>query len=100
MNNTRKDKTESRKKYINFLTNEDRDADILKWLEAQDNKSEAIRAAIRLAMRGEVERPEITLQDIYQELQDIKRNGFIMRDDKGDYDEPADVAANLENLGL
>lgn len=100
MDNTRKG---SAKKYINFLINTERDADILKWIAMQDNKSEAIREAIRLSIQqsGHVVKQEITLEDIYNELQEIKKRGFVMDKAKSnDYTEPADIAANLDKLGL
>jgi hypothetical protein len=90
----------TRKKYVTFLTNTDRDADILAWLDTQENKSESIRAALRVAMLPR--RDDITLADIYDELQEIKRTGLAVRGagNGGDIAEPADVAANLDKLGL
>jgi hypothetical protein len=85
------------------LFNTDTDQDLLDWLAEFPNFSEAVRQALRQA-KQQTERGDsgdgITLQDIYQELQDIKRNGFVSRDNRSDYNEPADIAANLDLLGL
>ena len=86
---------------ITFVLDSDRDRDVLRWLEAQPNKSAAIRAAIR----GRIEQGDVTLGDIYAAIQDLKSRSWAQVPDaqEGDTatgDEPPDVAATLDSLGL
>ena len=90
------------KKNLSFLFNTERDADILEWLGQQANKSQAVRDAIRAAMRragqgSQVEEP--TLTDVMAALERIEQNGIIVRGDSAEEtQEPADIAANLDDL--
>jgi hypothetical protein len=54
---------------ITFVLDTVRDRDILHWLEGQENKS----AAIREAIRAHLGRSGITLADVYEAIQDLKR---------------------------
>jgi hypothetical protein len=76
------------------------DADILKWLEAQDNQSRAIRAAIRAYMKME---KDVTLQDVYEVLvelrENVSRGEFVPRDGEAT-DEDPELANALDTLGL
>jgi hypothetical protein len=86
---------------ITFVLDTVRDRDILYWLEGQENKSAAIREAIRtqLGCSG------ITLADVYEAIQDLRRAGWVpgpaaQVTAEVDNDEPPDVAAALDSLGL
>ena len=72
----------------------ERDADIVRWLEQQANRSAAIRDAIR-AHIGQ----GVTLLDIYREVQDLKRRSFVAVQPGSDGpEEPPEAAANLDKL--
>ncbi len=47
----------------------DRDADLLAWLDGQENTSEAVREAIRVAIAPR--RPAVTLEQVYQAVLDL-----------------------------
>lgn len=76
------------------------DRDILRWLDRQGNKSEAIRAAIRAHIGGGV-----TLASVYQAVRDLERRieaGAVVvsgtgETDPGD-DEPSEAARALDAL--
>ena len=53
---------------ISFDT--DRDADLLAYLDAQKNVSKAVRDALRSVMANRT--PEITLEQVYQAIQDLE----------------------------
>jgi len=85
---------------ITFVLDTVRDRDILHWLEGQENKSAAIRAAIR----AHLGRGGITLTDVYEAIQDLKRCGWMTGSGAQapaaiHNDEPPDVAAALDGLG-
>lgn len=84
---------------ITFVLDTVRDRDILHWLGRQDNKS----AAIREAIRAHLGRSGITLTDVYEAIQDLKRGGWVPGEQApaaAASDEPPDVAAALDSLGL
>ena len=84
---------------ITFVLDTVRDRDILHWLEGQENKS----AAIREAIRAHLGRSGITLADVYEAIQDLKRRGWAPEAQApaaAASDEPPDVAAALDSLGL
>jgi len=88
------------KQTVTFVVDTERDRDILRWLGSQDNKSAAIRGAIR----EHLGRGGITLTDVYEAIQDLKRGGWTSAshaqpDNVEDSDEPPDIAAALDNLG-
>jgi hypothetical protein len=87
---------------ITFVVDTDRDRDIIRWLEDQDNKSAAIREAIRTQLS---EGLDITLIDIYEAIQDLKQGGLVRETasvPRGQVEifEPPDIAAALDGLGL
>jgi len=79
------------------------DRDILRWLDAQDNASAAIREAIRVQkLQGWV-----TLGDVYQAIKELECRlqagvvvGCASLAQADDWDEPPDAAAALDSLGL
>lgn len=89
---------------VSLVLNAQKDADIIRWLDAQEgSKSEAIRKAIR----AHLGRQGITLADVYQAIKEMDRKlarGVVVATEDattGDLpDEPADLAATLDNLGL
>ena len=86
---------------ITFVLDTERDRDILRWLQGQENKSAAIREAIRACLA----QGDITLVDIYEAVQDLKRGSWVPATE-GDScavrgsGEPPDVGAALDSLGL
>jgi hypothetical protein len=87
---------------ITFVVDTDRDRDIVRWLEDQDNKSAAIREAIRTQLGDGL---DITLTDIYEAIQDLKHGGLVRETESTprsqvELMEPPDVAAALDGLGL
>jgi hypothetical protein len=83
------------------MVRSERDRDILRWLSSQGNKS----AAIRKAIREHLGRGGPTLTDVYEAIQDLKQGNWTPRSDAQacnlvDSDEPPDVAAALDCLGL
>jgi hypothetical protein len=93
----------SRKTFTNISLDTEADKDILRWLERQENKSAAIRAAIR----EHIGRNGITLGDVYRAVKDLERKleiGAVViaggaGEPEGDlWDEPDDAAAALDAL--
>lgn len=89
------------KQTVTFVVDTERDRDILRWLGSQDNKS----AAIREAIREHLGRGCITLTDIYEAIQGLKRGNWTpaphtQPDNVEGRDESPDVAAALDSLGL
>ena len=85
---------------IAFTLNTEADRDILRWLERQENRSAAIREAIRRHISGGV-----TLGDVYQAVKDLERKlrtGVVVTgnapDEGDDWEEPLDAAAALDAL--
>jgi hypothetical protein len=86
---------------ITFVLDTVRDRDIIHWLEGQGNKS----AAIREAIRAHLGRSGISLVDVYEAIQDLKRGAWVpgpgaQAPAAAASDEPPDVAAALDSLGL
>jgi hypothetical protein len=89
-----------------FTLDDQSDRDILTWLDRlpKRKKSEAIREVLRAHLRGR----GVTLSDIYQAVREIDRklaSGAVIVgtgevDDAMDTNEPPDVAAALDSLGL
>jgi hypothetical protein len=77
------------------------DRDILRWLDAQANRS----AAIRGALREHLARGGVTLADVYQAVKDLERKvqaGAVIVGGPGLADqvkEPPEAAAALDALG-
>jgi len=76
------------------------DADLIRWLDRQGNKSEAIRKALRGHIRGS----GVSLDDVYQAVTSIERQikaGVIVQSAAGDeaiLNEPPEAAAALDAL--
>ena len=88
-----------------FTLDDQTDRDILTWLDRlpKRKKSEAIREALRAHLSGQ----DVTLDHIYQVVREIDRKlayGVVIGDgsvdDVPETDEPPDVAAALDRLGL
>ncbi len=89
------------KSVVSFVLDEEQDRDLLRWLHSlpKGARSEAIREALR----AHLGHSGITLGDIYQAILDLKRGGLVLSAQGNDApasDEPLDVAATLDNLGL
>jgi len=92
----------ARKTFISFSLDTEADKDILRWLDRQENRS----AAIREAIRDHIGRGGVTLGDVYQVVKEIERKikagavvvagGVSPADD--DWDEPPEAAAALDAL--
>ncbi len=86
---------------IAFALDTERDRDVIHWLDAQPNKSAAVREAIRAQMK----KGGVTLGDIYEAIMELKRQGFASQGQPDGAspeggDEPPDIVAALDNLGL
>lgn len=93
----------SRKTFTNISLDTEADKDILRWLERQENKSAAIRAAIR----EHIGRNGITLSDVYRAVKGLERkleSGTVLvaggtgANEIEEWDEPNDAAAALDAL--
>ena len=89
------------KTVVSFVLDEEQDRDLLRWLNSlpKGKRSEAIREGLRTYIKGS----GVTLGDIYEAIMDLKRSGLVVTA-RGSTavagDEPPDVAAVLDNLGL
>ena len=85
---------------ISFTLDTERDRRIVRWYESlpKRGKSEAIRKAIH-AYLG---KGGITLGDIYEAIQDLRRSGLVVAQasEPQQADVPADVLEKLGQLGL
>jgi hypothetical protein len=85
-----------------FSLDKARDGDVVAWLDAQDNASEAIRAALR----AHISRERLSLADVYQAVKALEAqvcSGQWVRPSAADVDEPVEdpaLAAQLDQLGL
>ncbi len=92
------------KTIISFSIDTERDADLFDWIKniPDGQRSGLIRDALRNHIDPQA--GDITLRDIWREIQDLKRYGVAIQDDTyetGHYDEePPDIANTLNNLGL
>jgi hypothetical protein len=93
----------SRKTFTNISLDTEADKDILRWLERQENKSAAIRAAIR----EHIGRNGISLGDVYRAVKELERKleagAIVVAGGAGEageevWDEPNDAAAALDAL--
>ena len=75
----------------------ERDADLVAYLDAQDNRSAAIRDALRLAL-DQGRRPAATIDDVLAAVRDLQRGGVLHSEQAG-AGEPPDIAAVLDSLG-
>ena len=93
---------------MSFTLDSQNDRQILQYLKAlpKGERSQAIRNALDAQIEGE----RATLGDVYQAVKDLERKlasgqvsaqaGSIGTSPYESEDEPADVAANLDGLGL
>ena len=88
---------------VSFNIDTEIDQDILHWLESLPKRGRS--QAIREALRGHLGR-DVSLSDVYHAVRDLERKigqGNVILSN-GNHreapDEPEDVAAALDNLGL
>ena len=84
-----------------FSLDTERDASLLTWLDAQDNASEAIRAALR----GYCDSTGIGLRDVYSAVKTLEAQicgGHLVRVSRTSEETPEDpdLALQLDQLGL
>ena len=83
-----------------FSLDTERDADLLAWIDAQANASAAVRAALRAYSSSST----VTLEMVYQLVKDLDAKfaagEWIAVSSKANLDEDADLAAQLDQLGL
>jgi hypothetical protein len=91
---------------VSFTLDDQEDHDILVWLSRTEQRRKS--SAIRVALRAYVGK-EVTLADVYQAVVELDRrltSGVAMVQTRNlettnvDDDEPPDVAASLDSLGL
>ncbi len=80
-----------------------RDADLLAWLDDQENASQAVRDALRAAMAGVT---GVTLDEVYEAVRALEQKigtaPLALPVERGEGDAPGTSAAaeNLSRLGL
>jgi len=64
------------KVHISFTLDSERDKRLVRWLDglAKGQKSEAIREALA----AHLGQSDVTLRDIYEAIQDLKRSGVVV----------------------
>lgn len=86
---------------ITFSLDTETDRDLLYWLEGLPKRGRS--EAIREALRGHLEHG-VSLGDVYQAVRDLERRigqGVVSSGNhKEALEEPDDIAAALDNLGL
>jgi len=89
---------------ISFSLNSDRDSDLVGWLDSLPDRERSM--AIRKMLRVGLGMSNITHDDLYRAIQGLGRklqSGVIIpitNQVDASIDEPADVAAALDRLGL
>lgn len=91
----------ARKTTVTVSFDVEADKDLLRWVERQENRSAAIRGAIR----EHISRNGVTLGDVYRVVKELERKieaGAVVVAGGGDggeeWDEPEDAAAALNAL--
>jgi hypothetical protein len=82
-----------------FTLDTQRDATLLAWLDAQDNQSETVRAALR----NLYDASQVTLADVYRAVQAVEQrlaDGVAVVAPSSAPVEDPDLADALDNLGL
>ena len=82
-----------------FTLDTQRDATLLAWLDAQDNLSETVRAALRAYYDASL----VTLADVYRAVQAVEQrlaDGVAVAVPAIAPTEDPDLADALDNLGL
>jgi len=84
---------------FSFALDSERDAALIAWLEAQDNKSEAIRAALSAAQGNG---PAATLADVLTAIEGLgaRLAGLQVTAATAPVEEDPELAAALDSLGL
>jgi hypothetical protein len=90
---------------VSFTLDDQADREVVRWLARLPKRQKS--AAIREALRAHLQGQGITLGDIYQLVREIDRklsSGTVVAGaidaSEVDIDEPPDVAAALDSLGL
>ena len=89
---------------ISFYLNNDRDRDLVDWLDSLPERERSM--AIRKILRVGLGMSNITHDDLYRAIQDLGRklqSGAIIpisNQDDAPMDEPPDIVATLDKLGL
>ena len=89
------------KRVVSFTLDTEADKAIARWLDRQENRSAAIRAAIRAHLGS----GGVTLGDVYQVVKamerKLERGAVIVSqvEDTEGWDEPPEAAAALDALG-
>ena len=90
---------------VSFALDAERDRRILRWLNAQPNRSAAIRTALEAHLGG----GGVTLGDVYRAIRDLEHRldqGVVMAQGgpvEGQHDDDPELAqalANIADLGL
>ncbi len=84
-----------------FTLDTQRDAALLAWLDAQDNQSETVRAALR----NHYDASQVTLADVYRAVQAVEQrlaDGITLSAAPSAFTpvEDPDLADALDHLGL
>ena len=82
-----------------FTLDTQRDATLLAWLDAQDNQSKTVRAALR----NLYDASQVTLADVYRAVQAMEQrlaDGVAVAAPATTPIEDPDLADALDNLGL
>jgi predicted transcriptional regulator len=91
---------------VSFTLDDQVDREIVQWLARLPKRQKS--AAIREVLRGHLREQGVTLSDIYQAVREVDRKlatGAVVVEvnevgDTTSADEPPDVAAALDSLGL
>ena len=86
---------------VSFSLDSEKDRDLVHWLSNLPKRGRS--EAIRDVLRSHLSHSGVTLGDIYEAIMGLKRQGILTAsrgDDALTNDEPPDVAAALDNLGL
>ena len=86
---------------VTFALDTEKDKRISRWLDGIPKGDKS--AAIREALAAQLGQNGITLRDIYEAIQDLKRGSVVVAqtpDAEPQSDVPADVLENLGKLGL
>lgn len=85
---------------VTFTLDSEKDARLVRWLDQAGNRS----AAIREALNANLGDAGVTLGDVYQAVKDLEHKigaaSFAVISEPSRGEEPPDVAATLDGLGL
>jgi metal-responsive CopG/Arc/MetJ family transcriptional regulator len=83
---------------VSFTLDSEQDRDLARWLDGLPKRGRS--EAIRDALRAHLGQGSITLGDIYAAIMELKRQIATQSDHIPTNEEPPDLAAVLDNLGL